>query len=178
MQAVDMFDTIFGLPVHPLVVHGVVVLLPLAGLGVVAISLVPSWRRRYGVLVVLLAAAATAAVPVATRSGQELAERVGEPERHADLGSMVIWYAVPMLLLVGALVWLDRRQPQPARGYAASGAARNSGSTARTSMQSRLVLLVAGLSVVAAVGAITLTVLTGHAGSKAHWEPVVQSTED
>ena len=173
-----MFDTIFGLPVHPLIVHGVVVLLPLAALGVIAISLVPSWRRRYGVLVVLLAAAATAAVPVATRSGRELAERVGEPERHADLGSMVIWYAVPMLLLVGALVWLDRRQAPPARGYAASGAARDSGTTVRTSTQSRLVLVVAGLAIVAAVGAATLTVLTGHAGSEVHWKPIVESTND
>ncbi|MET0740065.1 MAG: DUF2231 domain-containing protein [Candidatus Nanopelagicales bacterium] len=173
-----MFDTIFGLPVHPLVVHGVVVLLPLSALGVIAISLVPSWRRRYGVLVVLLAAAATAAVPVATRSGRELAQRVGTPERHAELGSMVIWYAVPMLLLAGALVWLDRRQAPPARGYAASGSARNASTAVRSSTQSRLVLVVAGLAIVAAVGAAWLTVLTGHAGSKAVWEPIVQSTED
>ncbi len=173
-----MFDTIFGLPVHPLVVHGVVVLLPVAALGVIAIALVPNWRRRYGVLVVLVAAGATAAVPVATQSGRELAERVGEPERHADLGSMVIWYAVPMLLLAAALVWLDRRQAPPARGYAASAGARNTGTMVRTSTQSRLVLVVAGLAIVAAVGAATIVVLTGHAGSKAHWEPIVQSTND
>ncbi len=39
-----MFDLINGLPIHPLVVHGVVVLLPLAILGTIAIAARPAWR--------------------------------------------------------------------------------------------------------------------------------------
>ena len=42
-----MFDLINGLPVHPLVVHAVVVLLPLATLGLIAIAVRPAWRRTY-----------------------------------------------------------------------------------------------------------------------------------
>ncbi|WP_278259213.1 DUF2231 domain-containing protein [Nocardioides convexus] len=81
-----MFDLINGLPVHPLVVHVVVVLLPLAVLGTVAIVLRPSWRARHGLLVVGCAAVATALVPVATSSGEALERRVGDPGRHAALG--------------------------------------------------------------------------------------------
>ena len=57
---------------HPLVVHAVVVLLPLAALGVVALAVRPAWRGRFGVLVVVIAALATAAVPLATDSGESL----------------------------------------------------------------------------------------------------------
>jgi hypothetical protein len=55
-----VFGQINGLPVHPLVVHLVVVLLPLAAIGTIAIAVRPVWRRPYGALVVLFAAAATA----------------------------------------------------------------------------------------------------------------------
>ena len=43
----SLFDTIAGLPVHPLVVHFAVVLLPLATAGVIASALVPKIRTRY-----------------------------------------------------------------------------------------------------------------------------------
>ena len=55
-----MFDRINGIPLHPLVVHGIVVLLPLALLGTILIAVRPQWRRPYGPLVV--AAALIAAV--------------------------------------------------------------------------------------------------------------------
>ena len=47
-----VFDLINGVPIHPLVVHAVVVLLPLAVLGTIAIVVRPAWRLRYGPLVV------------------------------------------------------------------------------------------------------------------------------
>jgi hypothetical protein len=58
-----VFDTFFGLPVHALVMHVVVVLVPLAAAGVLAIAVVPSWRTRFGVLVLAIATAGLAAVP-------------------------------------------------------------------------------------------------------------------
>src|SRR5690606_37927320 len=54
-----------GLPLHPLVVHGAVVLLPLSALVLVLVTLVPPLRRRLGVLTPLLALLAAALVPVA-----------------------------------------------------------------------------------------------------------------
>jgi hypothetical protein len=44
----DVFDAIAGLPVHPLVVHFAVVLLPLAALGLIVLVIVPSWADRFG----------------------------------------------------------------------------------------------------------------------------------
>ena len=40
-----MFDTFNGLPIHPLVVHGVVVLLPLAILGTIRSPYAPRGAR-------------------------------------------------------------------------------------------------------------------------------------
>ena len=46
-----MFDLINGVPVHPLVVHAVVVLLPLTILGALVMVFKPAWRLKYGHLV-------------------------------------------------------------------------------------------------------------------------------
>lgn len=104
-----MFDTINGLPLHPLVVHGVVVLLPLAILGTIAIALRPRWRMKYGVLVVAAALVATILVPVSTSSGESLEKRVGDPGEHAELGEQLLWFALALLISVTALVVLQWR---------------------------------------------------------------------
>ena len=104
-----MFDLVNGLPVHPLVVHAVVVLLPLACLGTIAIAVRPVWRERYGVLVVACAAIATALIPVATSSSEALEERVGGPGARGD-GRHAALFAFPLLVLAAALVWIDRRR--------------------------------------------------------------------
>ena len=41
------FDEIAGLPLHPLVVHFAVVLLPLGALGLIALVAVPRWADRF-----------------------------------------------------------------------------------------------------------------------------------
>lgn len=150
-----MFDLVNGLPVHPLVVHGVVVLLPLACLGTIAIAVRPAWRERYGVLVVACAAAATALVPVATSSGEALQKRVGAPGAHADLGGMLLWFAIPLLLLAAALVWIDRR--------------RRTGHGSGRADSPRVVQVVAVLAVVAAVAAGVQVYRVGDSGARAAW---------
>jgi hypothetical protein len=83
----SLFDTIGGLPVHSLVVHAVVVLVPLVALGAILMAFWPSFSRRFGTLIVVVAAGAAAATVVAKESGEQLAGRVGSPEPHVDLGS-------------------------------------------------------------------------------------------
>ena len=76
-----MFDLINGIPLHPLVVHAVVVLLPLAVLGTIAIALRPSWRVRYGPLVVAAAAVVDGAHPggdLQRRGAREAGRRPGQ----------------------------------------------------------------------------------------------------
>lgn len=149
-----MFDTVLGLPVHALVVHFVVVLVPLASLGMVAIALRPAWRRAYGPLVVLLATGGLVMVPVATRSGQNLKNRLqvggvvaDQIKTHMRMGKLVIWPTLALWLLAGALVYLDRK--------------------GRTD---RAVTVVAVLGVLAAIAATSVVTLAGHLGSTAVWK--------
>ena len=154
-----MFDTIFGLPVHALVLHVVVVLVPLAAAGVVAIAAVPRWRARFGVLVIAIATAGLAAVPVATRSGGKLEHRLGasgvvakQINHHQLWGQRVIWPTLAMWLLVVVLVLMDRQ-----------------------GRQGTAVKVVAGLAVLAAVAAAAAVTITGHLGSTAVWSCTIGS---
>lgn len=154
-----MFDLINGLPIHPLVVHGVVVLLPLAILGTIAIAARTSWRRRYGHLVVGCAAVATALVPIATSSGEALEKHVGDPGEHAELGDQLIWFALPVLILSTALVLLDRRAPR-AEETETARPGRTGG---------RLTVVVALLAVLASLAAGVQVYRVGDSGARAAW---------
>lgn len=155
-----MFDLFNGLPVHPLVVHAVVVLLPLAIAGTIAIAVRPSWRGRYGPVVVAVAAVATVLIPVSTSSGEALEERVGRPGEHAELGDQLIWFALPLLLLAVALVVLDHR-------------ARREGAEAPD--RSRAMTIVAVVAVVAALACGVQVYRVGDSGARAAWGERVAS---
>ena len=107
-----LFDTIFGLPVHSLVVHAVVVFVPLAALGTIAVAAVPRWDRRYGLFVVAAALIATGSAFVAKQSGEELASRIGTPLEHFEIARWMPWFALALLLVVAVLWWLDRATPR------------------------------------------------------------------
>jgi hypothetical protein len=151
-----MFDTVLGLPVHALVVHAVVTLLPLSAAGVVA---VPRWRERYGTVVLLVSTAALVAVPVATQSGEKLQARLGasgvvarQIEDHQEIGKLVLWPTLAMWVLAIALVLMSRRR------------------SAR-----RAVTAVAVLAAVAAVVAAGVVLRAGHLGSTAVWSCTIGS---
>jgi hypothetical protein len=160
-----VFDLINGLPLHPLVVHAVVVLLPLGILGTIAISVRPSWRHAYGWLVVAVTAVGVALIPVATSSGEDLQKRVGDPGDHAELGEQLLWISLPMLLMVAALVYLDRRSGRleagdPVDTGAGQHAARTGG---------RALTWVAVLAVVTSVAAGVQVYRVGDSGARAAW---------
>ena len=150
-----MFDLINGVPLHPLVVHAVVVLLPLAALGTVAIVVRPAWRHRYGVLVAAAAALATVLIPVATSSGEALEHRVGSPGAHAEMGDTLIWFALPLLVFLVALVVLERR---------------------RTASSVSTMRVVSTLALVAALATTVQVVRVGDSGARAAWQDKVTSS--
>ncbi len=158
-----MFDLINGIPVHPLVVHAVVVLLPMAIVGTIAIAVVPRWRTPYGPLVVGIALVATVLVPVATSSGEELEKRVGVPGNHAELGDQLIWFALPLLVLVTALVLLQRTHDRSAQHDAVTTG------SARRAPGRGLILGVAVLAVLAAAASGVQVYRVGDSGAKAVW---------
>ena len=69
-------DTVLGVPVHPLLVHAVVVLVPLAALMSILIVIKPSWRTKYKWLTAVLVVVGTATIPLATGSGESLRGRI------------------------------------------------------------------------------------------------------
>jgi uncharacterized membrane protein len=184
-----MLDTINGLPVHPLVVHAVVVLLPLAALGTIAIAVRPRWRTPYGPLVVAAALVATILVPVSTSSGESLEEKVGDPGDHAELGDQLLWFALALLLASGALVvlqWHAERAEAADRASTTPGATSGtigttggttSGTTAPTVVAERapagLLTAAAVVAVVAAVACGVQVYRVGDSGARAAWGDAV-----
>lgn len=148
-------ETVFGLPIHPLVVHAPVVLVPLTALGLVAIVVVPRWRRPYGPLLALGAVAAAASAFAARLTGEAFEEslELGGPVAekvaiHENLGTTLPWFVLAQAVLTIALVLVDRRDAGRA-----------------------VVLGVAVVAVIAAGVATVQLVRTGHAGSEAVWNP-------
>lgn len=145
-----MLDTIAGLPAHPLLVHGAVVLAPLAAVGAVVMALWSRFSRRYGVVVVVVAGLAFVSSALAKQSGEALAEQVGTPQPHAELADPLPILVLLLALLVTGLWLLDRGRP---------------------TNRSRPVIVVV-VSVVVLVMAVVVaywTVRVGHTGAEAVW---------
>lgn len=146
-----MFDTIAGLPIHALVVHAVVVLLPLAGLATAAVAVRPAWRRA-ALPMAVVDGLVLVATFVAKESGEKLQTRLGgEIARdHGEQGDLLPLFAL-VLFVAALLVWFARR---------------------RVALTSVAMVL----AVVAGAAAIGWTVVVGHSGATAVWSEVVTST--
>lgn len=157
-----MLSTIFGLPTHPLVVHAVVVLLPLAALTGVVVAVWPAARARYAVPVLALTTAALLSIPVATETGEHLEPHVRPSalvERHTEMADGLLPFAF--------LLWLGLAVMVAVRWYTAS----------RTVSWGKY--LTAAAAVVAVAGAVISGVQVtriGHSGAKAAWHGVGTST--
>jgi hypothetical protein len=106
--------TINGLPFHPLIVHAVVVILPLAVLGAIGISLWPAMRRHLGLLVLLAGVVGLILVPVATSSGEKFRDKIGAAQlvkKHQEYADHLLPYTAGLvvLLLLTMIVDLARR---------------------------------------------------------------------
>ena len=149
-----MPSTILGLPIHPLIVHAVVVLVPLAALLLVASAVSSRFRCWARVATPAVALGALALVPLATNSGEGLERRVPPSalvEQHAQLGDTLLPLMLGVSVLALALSWLDRRAGRGAGGQ-------------------RLALVgVSVLAVVVASGTLVQVVRIGHSGARAVW---------
>jgi hypothetical protein len=160
-------DTVNGLPLHALVLHATVVLIPLAGLLGVVFA-IPRLRAWATVPLPLVAVAAAVSALVTAASGQNLKEAGGQGgaglggpvlelvEEHQELAQqlvvMTLIYAV--LAVVAAVVaWRARRRAPDGR----TGGA-----------------LLTGLAVLLVLGAVVVGVQTfrvGDVGPQAVWNP-------
>jgi hypothetical protein len=153
-----VLDTIFGLPMHPLIVHATVVIVPAAALLVALAAVYPRFRAWIGPVPALAALVSCGLVPLSTGSGEELEHKVGETslvQRHADLAETLIWFVIP--LAVAALIgyWLHRR----------------------SSSANSLVAVVAVVSLLLAGATLVDVGLIGHSGAKASWSKVADQRD-
>jgi hypothetical protein len=152
-----------GLPLHPLVVHVVVVFAPLAGIGGILYALVPTWRGRLRWPLMACAVLAAAAGIVAVQSGQDLEttrhlETLPELATHSSRGRFLRWVLLAFLVPTALATW-QLGGPSP---VAADGKARE-GRTGPVAWSIQ-VLLVAG-----AVTVLVCVFLTGDSGSRSVW---------
>jgi len=146
-----VFDTVLGLPIHALVVHGVVVLLPLMAIITAVVAFVPRWRAAAAWPVVVIDAGMVAMTFVARQSGLALQARLGGQiaQEHAAIGRNLIWFALAMFL-ASLVVAVMRRSQRATMG--------------------------AVLASVAGVFVIWWTVRVGHTGADALWKGIVAAT--
>jgi uncharacterized membrane protein len=160
-----VFDEIFGLPAHPLIVHVPVVFVPLTALLAVGYGLVPPLRRTLGWLLALTAVIAGVSSAVAVKAGEEFQKRLngGPPgvAQHSDYGETVRNLALLAALVAVGLVVLDlMRRRRKARAATSGGP---SGGAALLGIVS-VILTVALLGL--AGGATWAVVRAGHTGAE------------
>lgn len=167
-----------GLPLHPLIVHAVVVLVPVAVLGAITVAVWPAARRRWGIPVAVVTALAAASVPLATSTGEGLEHNLPRTPAisvHAELGDQLLVFLAPLLVAVVALVALER---WPARsGAHALATSRTEGpggmvAPARRTPPRALMASIGVLTVVLATVSAVQVVRIGDTGARAAWGDV------
>jgi uncharacterized membrane protein len=141
-----MFDTIAGLPLHPLVVHAVVVLLPLMAVLTIVVAVRRNLRERYSWWVVAANVVIFLITLVTKESGEALQKSLGGQiaQEHGELGDVLPWFALFLALASAA--------------------------TAVTQRNKALGPVAVVVSIIAAVAATVWTVRTGDSGARAVWE--------
>ena len=163
MNGADMTDTLqfLDLPLHPLVVHAVVVLLPLA---VIALVLSQFWgaaRRRLGLVTPLAALVVVILVPVTIAAGRSLADLVGPLPTHERYGVMLLPWSIGLLVVaVAQWAWFRWGSERLRAGRRAPAA------TAGTVLLGIAVIVVS-------VGSLIVLFLAGETGSRAVWSSVM-----
>ena len=140
-----MFDTITCLPLHPLVIHGVVVGVPLMAVLTVLVAVRKDLRERFAWWVAGANFLLFLLTLVAKQSGEALQQAKGGQLaiEHGQLGSVLPWFVLALT--------------------AASAA------VAGTSRNRALGPIAVVVSIITAVAAVYWTVRTGDAGARSVW---------
>lgn len=78
---------IFDVPIHPLVIHAVVIFVPALAAALIVLSVRTSWRDRYRWAVAVLAVGSAVAAFIANQSGQTLRDDVRARGRDAGIAA-------------------------------------------------------------------------------------------
>ena len=105
-------STFQGLPIHPMLVHFIVVLAPLTAFLAILCAVWPAARQRLVWLVLALAVVVTGLTPLATEAGEWLEHNIEETElveKHAEMGDTMLYFALALLVAAVLLVVVHLR---------------------------------------------------------------------
>lgn len=153
------FALIDGLPVHPLVLHGAVVFIPLAALGLLLMAVVPKFGAKLGWLVTGTAAVALGFSFVTKESGEQLEKLVGEPGfDHAEWGERIPIVA-GVLFLMTLILWLAQRSWSKKEGGTG------------------LIVILGVISALIAGASLFMVFKAGDTGARSVWEGEIAAIE-
>jgi uncharacterized membrane protein len=187
-----VFEKVFGLPAHPLVVHAAVVLIPITVLAAIAYVLVPRLRPRLGWVLVLASIGGGVASVFAAETGDRLAKHLGGTpaiDKHGGFGLDTRNMALLMAVVSVVLVTVDHLRarsvappPRPVAypdnewtvvggGQSRAELRRANGSSGSTVLTVVSVVLMLAL-LATAVGAAVSVARAGDTGARLVWENI------
>ncbi len=153
------FSLINGLPVHPLVLHGAVVFIPLAALGLLLMAVIPKFGAKFGWLVTGTAAVALVFAFITKESGEQLEKLVGEPGfDHGEWGERIPIVA-GVLFVMTLILWLAQRSWSKKEGGTG------------------LIVILGVVSVLIAGASMFMVYMAGDTGAKSVWEAEIAAIE-
>ena len=152
-----------GLPLHPLIIHVVVVFAPLAALSGIAYAVVPRWRWWLRWPFVACAVIAAVSGVLAAQSGYSLMharnlQQLATVQTHRHRGSLLRWLLLAFLVPTALGAWL-----------LGGTSALASGGGAREGRNGVVAIGLQVLIVVASVAVLVLVFLTGDSGARTIW---------
>jgi hypothetical protein len=156
-----------GIPVHPLLVHAVVVFVPLGAFSAILYALMPRWRWLLRWPTLVLALGAVVLTRAAVLSGTSLKNQknftgvLGDRiATHQTWGHRLEWSVWVFAVVAVFAVWvLPHVMPLAGRAD-------------RVSPRPSWVTVATVLLPIAALAVLVLAVITGDAGARAVWKPV------
>jgi hypothetical protein len=163
-------DSLFGgLPAHPLLVHGAVVLVPLAAVAFIATGWREAWRRAYLLPITLVGLAGGFFAFLAKESGESLSEsvrsagqRVGE---HPENGDTAFLFSILLAMAFVAFYAVYRYGPEIRERLGIK-------STPRLPVSYETAMYVATVPV--ALLALITMIVAGHSGAQLVWRTNVR----
>jgi hypothetical protein len=155
--------TFNGLPLHPLIVHVVVVFAPLAAVGGILYAGIPAWRWWLRWPFVASAVIAAGAGVLAAQSGYSLEhlrglQQLASVRTHQHRGSILRWVMLAFLVPTGLAAW-----------FLGGGSPMTSGWGSR---EGRTGVVAVGIQVLVVASSIFLlywVFLTGDSGARTIW---------
>ena len=154
--------TIAGLPLHPLVVHAAVVLIPLSAVLAIWFAVQPRWRWLTRWPSAALSVVVVGLGFLSTSTGEVLADTDPAFERavqeHAERGELLSWLLVAFAAVVVVGAWV-----------LSGSSALASGKGAWESRMPALEKVMPVLLVLGALAVLVMVVLVGDSGARAVW---------